>query len=210
MLCAQHLAVPQLETCVLFIVNIVFSEISICTSSSTAILREVRSQQYLCRALYYLLLKPTYSIAMKILLWSEFHQMLLAVGGKEKESWTFSERTSTFLHQYQVDIRKQDVQRITSQSIYIPFEECRDYPFIFNKIYYRIEESNALFSPYCKCIYAKPVWIPARMVIVLGAMSGLTTAPQAAFRSNAILQISAACLKYAMKRIGIVRMLVQL
>ena len=91
MLCAQQLAsVPQLETCVLFIVNIVFSEISICTSSSnflfTAILREVRSQQYLCRALYYLLSKPTYSIAMKILLWSEFHQMLLAVGGKEKES----------------------------------------------------------------------------------------------------------------------------
>ena len=159
MLCAQHLAVPQLETCVLFIVNIVFSEISICTSSSnslfTAILREVRrSQQYLCRALYYLYLlsKPTYSIAMKILLWSEFHQMLLAVGGKEKESWTFSERTSTFLHQYQVDIRKQDVQRITSQSISILFEECRDYPFIFNKIYYRIEESNALFSPYCRLI----------------------------------------------------------
>ena len=69
---------------------------------------------------------------------------------------------------------------------------------------------KGLFFKYCKCIYAKPVWIPARMVIVLGAMSGLTTAPQAAFRSNAILQISAACLKYAMKRIGIVRMLVQL
>ena len=159
MLCAQQLAsVPQLETCVLFVVNIVFSEISICTSSSnflfTAILREVRSQQYLCWALYYLYLlsKPTYSIAMKILLWSEFHQMLLAVGGKEKESWTFSERTSTFLHQYQVDIRKQDVQRITSQSISFPFVECRDYPLILYLTRYFISHSQMPFYiyPYCR------------------------------------------------------------
>ena len=39
-----------------------------------------------------------------------------------------------------------------------------------------------------------PVCMPARMVIVLGAMSGLITLPHAAFRSRAILQISAACL----------------
>ena len=43
-----------------------------------------------------------------------------------------------------------------------------------------------------KCI--SPVWIPARILIVLGAMSGRTTLPHAAFKSNAILQISAACL----------------
>ena len=40
----------------------------------------------------------------------------------------------------------------------------------------------------------KPVCMPARMVIVLGAISGLTTLPQAAFKSRAMLQISAACL----------------
>ena len=40
----------------------------------------------------------------------------------------------------------------------------------------------------------QPVCTPARMVMVLGAMSGLTTLPQAAFKSSAMLQISAACL----------------
>ena len=41
-----------------------------------------------------------------------------------------------------------------------------------------------------------PVCIPARIVIVLGAISGLTTLPHAALRSSAILQIASACLKY--------------
>ena len=44
-----------------------------------------------------------------------------------------------------------------------------------------------------------PVCTPALIVIVRGAMSGLTTLPQAALRSKAILQISAACLKNEMK-----------
>ena len=47
-----------------------------------------------------------------------------------------------------------------------------------------------------------PVCIPARIVIVLGAISGLTTLPQAALRSNAILQISAACLLIGIKNIS--------
>ena len=51
-----------------------------------------------------------------------------------------------------------------------------------------------------KCKYLQPVCTPARMVIVLGAMSGLTTIPHAAFSSNAILQISDACLKYVTKK----------
>ena len=49
-------------------------------------------------------------------------------------------------------------------------------------------------------LWCKPVCTPARMVIVLGAMSGLTTMPHAALKSNAILQISAACLQYAIEQ----------
>merc|ERR1719412_1042662 len=39
-----------------------------------------------------------------------------------------------------------------------------------------------------------PVCTPARIVIVLGAISGLTILPHAALRSSAILQISQACM----------------
>ena len=41
-----------------------------------------------------------------------------------------------------------------------------------------------------------PVCTPARMVMVLGAISGRTTLPHAAFRSSAILHISSACLQF--------------
>ena len=65
---------------------------------------------------------------------------------------------------------------------------------------YTFPNHYGIYMDLTKYKYFQPVCTPARMVIVLGAMSGLTTIPHAAFNANAILQISAACLKYVAKQ----------